>query len=139
MAREPRSEDFEVGYGKPPKHSQFQAGCSGNPKGRPKGSKNLATQLSDALSEKVVITKDGRRLKVSKFEVILTQVVNKSAGGDLNAARLVISLLQGMEVQAAQELAQKPNAEERSLAKEDASVLANLNARLFGKREPSDA
>ena len=139
MAREPRSEDFEVGYCKPPKHSQFQAGRSGNPKGRPKGSKNLATQLSDALSEKVVITKDGRRLKVSKFEVILTQVVNKSAGGDLNAARLVISLLQGMEVQAAQELAQKPNAEERSLAKEDASVLANLNARLFGKREPSDA
>jgi hypothetical protein len=39
------SEDYEVGYGKPPKHTQFQKGASGNAKGRLKGTKNLSTDL----------------------------------------------------------------------------------------------
>ena len=31
---------YEVGYGKPPKSTQFKPGRSGNPKGRTKGSRN---------------------------------------------------------------------------------------------------
>jgi hypothetical protein len=36
-------EDYSIGYGKPPKANQFAKSTSGNPKSRPKGSKNLAT------------------------------------------------------------------------------------------------
>jgi Family of unknown function (DUF5681) len=32
-------EDHQMGYGKPPRHSQFVKGQSGNPRGRPPGAK----------------------------------------------------------------------------------------------------
>lgn len=46
---------YEVGYGKPPKHSQFQKGRSGNPKGRPKKPKNLPALVLKTFGEKVVV------------------------------------------------------------------------------------
>jgi uncharacterized protein DUF5681 len=46
--------DYEVGYGKPPLHTRFQKGKSGNPKGRPRGKKNMSTLLSTALNASIV-------------------------------------------------------------------------------------
>ena len=46
-----RERDYEVGYGKPPRHTRFTKGQSGNPRGRPPGAKNLKTLLSEALNE----------------------------------------------------------------------------------------
>ena len=45
--------DYEVGYGKPPRHSRFVKGQSGNPRGRPAGAKNFTTLLEEALNEPV--------------------------------------------------------------------------------------
>ncbi len=52
--------DYEVGYRKPPKHAQWKKGQSGNPKGRPKGSKNMSTILNDMLSERVTVRENGK-------------------------------------------------------------------------------
>lgn len=83
---------YEVGYGKPPKDTQFKAGKSGNPKGRPKGSLNAITILNKALEEKVVVQENGRRRTRSKVQVMCTQLANKAAGGNLSALRLVFAL-----------------------------------------------
>jgi hypothetical protein len=57
---------YKVGFGKPPKAGQFKKGKSGNPRGRPRGSCNLATDLNAELSEQITVREDGRSKRVSK-------------------------------------------------------------------------
>jgi hypothetical protein len=89
--REKRDGNHEVGFGKPPKHTQFQKGHSGNPKGRPRGSRNASTLLDEALKEHVVVSENGRRRLVTKLEAILKQLVNKAAQGDHRATQLLLA------------------------------------------------
>ena len=84
---------YEIGFGKPPKHSRFRKGLSGNPKGRPKGRRNLATVLERTLLEKVVINENGVRRTVTKLEAAVKQLVNKAAAGDLAALRQLAALV----------------------------------------------
>jgi len=85
--------DYEVGYGKPPLHTRFAKGQSGNPRGRPPGAKNMKTLLNKALNELVVVTEDSGRRKVSKREAIVTQLVNRSAKADFKAIQILLGLL----------------------------------------------
>ena len=89
--------DDEVGYGKPPRHSQFVKGQSGNPRGRPPGAKNLKTLLNKALNELVIVTENGGQRKISKREAIVTQLVNRSAQADLKAIQILLSMLRDIE------------------------------------------
>ena len=54
-------DDDTVGYGKPPKKTRFQNGHSGNPTGRPKGSRNFDKDLDDVLGSKITVTENGRK------------------------------------------------------------------------------
>lgn len=83
---------YAVGYGRPPRHTQFKKGRSGNPKGRPKLSKNVATLARDALYAQVDVNENGRRRRVSKLEVGFTQLANRIAKGDLVAIRLLLTI-----------------------------------------------
>jgi hypothetical protein len=89
----------EAGYGHPPVNTRFKKGQSGNPKGRPKGSRGLATILNRALSERVVINEGGRRKTVTKLEAAVKQVTNKAASGDPVASRQLFTLIQIIEQQ----------------------------------------
>lgn len=83
----------DVGFGKPPKHTRFRKGRSGNPRGRPKGRLNLATLLERVLQEEVVIKENGLCRTVSKFELALQKLVDLAAKGDVAALRLLTSLV----------------------------------------------
>jgi len=101
--------DYEVGYQKPPKATQFQKGQSGNPKGRPKGSLNLATALEAALCERRVIRENGQSRTLSIFEIVIKQAVNKAAGGDMRAIQFVTNLLSLYPSAESKDQAQEPD------------------------------
>jgi len=87
----------EIGYAKPPKSGQFKAGASGNPKGRPKGSKNLATVVLRESRQLVRVNGSGRSRKVTKLEAAVMQMGNKSAQGDPRASREFLTLVNRSE------------------------------------------
>lgn len=86
-------EVYEVGYGKPPRERQFKKGVSGNPKGRPAGSRNLTTLVLEELTRSVIITENGHRRTISKRQAIAKQITNRAVGGDFKAVKLLIELL----------------------------------------------
>lgn len=75
-------DDFDIGYGKPPASTQFKSGKSGNPSGRPKGSKSFEAHVRAELSRRVPVTEGGKQRSMSKRQVIAKHVVNKAASGD---------------------------------------------------------
>jgi hypothetical protein len=79
--------DYQVGYGKPRRHTRFKRGQSGNPRGRPRESKNLPTLLTEALNERVIVAEDDGRRKITKPEAIITQLVNRSAKAERHTPR----------------------------------------------------
>jgi Family of unknown function (DUF5681) len=76
---------YSVGYGHPPQHTRFVKGQSANPKGRPRGSKNMTTLIDEALDERVTIKENGKTRRVTKRVAMAKQVVNKAAVGNLKA------------------------------------------------------
>ena len=128
-----RRRDYEVGYGKPPRHTRFEKGQSGNPRGRPSGSKNLATLVNEALNETVIVVENGRRRNIPKREAFVKQLVNRSTKADWRAAKILLDIAPDVESQSA------PETVESSFSAEDEKVIALMKARWHGKKEDSDA
>ena len=84
------SGDDKTGYGNPPKHTRFKKGQSGNPKGRPKKSKNVKTVLKEVLDKPIQITFDGKTETVSILEAIIKRLSIKALNGDLRATSMLI-------------------------------------------------
>jgi hypothetical protein len=91
----------KVGRGNPPKHTQFRKGTTGNPKGRPTGSKNLGTYLMEAARDQVTATVGGKPRKISKIQATAMQLATKAAGGDQAAIGKFLDWMDEIETRAA--------------------------------------
>ena len=120
--------DYKVGYKKPPLHTRFKKGQSGNPRGRPRGAKNFSSVLNDALSQRVLVTENGRSRKISKRELGIRQLVDKFAMAEMQATKMLLGLMLERE----RLVAAAPPAERRSLGANDEKVIDNLLKRLRG-------
>jgi hypothetical protein len=129
-----KSDDYDVGYGRPPVHSRFKPGQSGNSKGRPKGVRNFKTDVQTTLKASVRVTRGGKPRNVSTQEAALLRLREKALGGDARALDRLLALAQTFNNEELTAAA--------SLSSYDASVLKIFEARVrsgaAGTPDPSD-
>lgn len=90
------SKEYEVGYKKPPAHTRFQNGQSGNPAGRPKMKPKIPSidaAIIDALNARVTVTENGMVRQITKFDAAFKQLANKAASGHMPSLKLLMPLL----------------------------------------------
>jgi hypothetical protein len=88
-----KSVDFKIGYRRPPKATQFAPGRSGNPKGRPKGSRSVAAILRDIIQQKIAVTENGKTRRIPVIEVTFRRLAAAAMRSDPRAIKLLLSLV----------------------------------------------
>ncbi|MFY0639358.1 DUF5681 domain-containing protein [Maricaulis maris] len=102
--------DYEVGYGKPPKATQFKKGQSGNPRGRPKKlPKDVAAHMSDILAERRPVRINGETVMMSGEELVARRLLEKALKGDPKAFDKVHELEAQHAAEKARRLAKEKN------------------------------
>lgn len=133
MAKRSKNGDYEVGYGRPPKHSRFQPGESGHPEGRTKRSRNKLTILREELSQRVTVTENGQRKTIPKSEVVIRQLVNKAASGDPRAIALLLANWDLLDAKDGEAKPDRP-----VLTEVERAMLMSLAARMNLKKADGD-
>jgi hypothetical protein len=113
---------YEIGYRRPPQHSKWKVGQSGNPRGRRPGSKNGKTILRSVLNEKVSIKKDGKRIRVTTLEFLILKMKEFALKGDVKAFMTLFKL--GLEDSEGE--SDKPNVVEIELIEANGKNLKKL-------------
>jgi uncharacterized protein DUF5681 len=88
------SGDYEVGYRKPPAHTRFKRGVSGNPSGKQRGSKNIATLLEREFSQRIPVRENGIERMITKREAAVKQFVNGLVSGNVRYAKFLMAFLE---------------------------------------------
>lgn len=128
-----RRRNYKIGYGKPPKHKRFKRGKSGNPKGRPKGSRNLKTDLEEELKRQVVIREDGKAKQVSKQRATVMSLFNKAMQGEPRAIRILFDLIRQLDEENATDI------EAGTLSQDDLEILKDYEKLIRQQQSKEDA
>lgn len=93
MPKGPKDGDYEVGYRKPPKHTRFKKGQSGNPKGRPKGCQNTRIELENLLNQRIEVRGvDGKTKTLTVRKAVLQKIVHDALKGVRHAQEMLFKL-----------------------------------------------
>lgn len=119
-----------VGYGRPPIHSQFKKGHSGNPRGRPKRTRDVESIVNEVLGQKIWVTLDGRRKRVTVHLALLLRLREQGLKGDLRSTRLLLELGRSSAA-GGQDKAAACN-----LSQEDLAILADAGLLSINEEKP---
>lgn len=86
-------ENDGVGYRRPPRATRFKKGQSGNPQGRPRRARNIATELRVALDAKIAVRENGKAVKLSKGAALAKSIVARALNGDMRAFDAILRIL----------------------------------------------
>ena len=124
------SGDYDVGYGKPPKHTRFKKGHSGNPKGRPKGSRNFSSDVKKILKQPVRVSTGGKTKTVSTQFAALQRLREKALNGNDRPLERLFGFARAYN--------DEELAEEVNLSQSDAEILDGFLARQLRETEEPD-
>jgi hypothetical protein len=91
-----RGSTSSVGYGRPPAHTRFKPGQSGNPKGRRKGQRNVHTVLADTLNQRITIREGDRIRSLSKLDGLILTMVSAALKGDTKAQASLMTMMRSV-------------------------------------------
>lgn len=133
----PGPREYKVGYGKPPKHSRFKPGQSGNPKGRRKGAKAFNTIIKEALLKPVVVRTSNGSKKITSAEALVLRALESGTKGDFRAIEKLLTWYQG-----AVPLTSSANpaqvAAPETLSTTDEATMAELRRMILGEADDSE-
>jgi hypothetical protein len=89
---QPDGKEYRVGKGRPPRSTQWKPGQSGNPNGRPKGSKNLTTIYSGFLNKKCEIREQGKIREITVREALVWKLFQKGMAGDRKTIEYILAM-----------------------------------------------
>ena len=95
MTKHHSTKDYEVGYGRPPIHTRFKPGQSGNPAGRPKGAQNFATEIAAELKEAILVKEGGVTKRLSKRRAMIKRQAERALQGDTRAFSCLVAMSPG--------------------------------------------
>lgn len=84
---------YEIGYRRPPSSGKFKKGTSGNPKGRPKGTRNFLTLLDQELAQTIVVNENGKKKSISRMQAMVKRIVSGALQGDQKALLTLVEIL----------------------------------------------
>ena len=126
------SDEPNPGYKRPPKATRFKAGASGNPRGRPKGSRNLKTDLTKLLKKRVTVREDGEVRHLSRQEAMLLGLFSKAVHGDVKATNSILAMC--MKFDPPHEMRDMP----KNVSESDEAIIEDFLRRRAAETEGSD-
>ena len=139
MSKRPRysktngDHSYSVGYGKPPAHTQFKPGQSGNPKGRRKGPRNVRTVVEEALNQRIRVKEGDRIRSLTKLDGVILTMVTAALKGDAKAQGALIAVMRSLGM-----TGEPPAAtEQKPFTADDDSLIADFLRRREAEIQPT--